>query len=379
MRIIDCDVHPAEEPGALLPYLPESIRKLPAGGGGFLPSPIGVMRQDAKPPGGGGPATDPGYLFEHWMDPYGVEKSILLPAGSLTYGVHPNRYIAAAYSSAVNDWLIEKWLNFSPRYLGAIVVTPQFPEEAVKEIRRLGRHPQMVQVVMSSATRIPLGQQFYWPIYEEAMNHGLHVSVHPGKEGHGISNGFIAGPPSTYLEWHANIPQNYMGQITSLVCEGTFEHFPQMKFLAVEGGLGWIPGVMWRLDKDWKALRSLTPWVKRLPSEYITEHVRFTSQPIEEPENHAQFMALMDMIHADKTLMFSSDYPHWDNDSPAHGLPRLPQPLAERIYHRNAEELYGDKLGPKIEIPASKWKPSVSAASASTATAANPAQEPALV
>ncbi|PTX99926.1 amidohydrolase [Verrucomicrobia bacterium LW23] len=351
MRIIDCDVHPADDHGAIKAYLPEAIQKLPTGGGNWWPSPIGVMREDARPPGGGGAATDPGYLMEHWMDPFGVEKSVLLPSGALGYGIHPNRAIATAYSSAVNDWLIDKWLNYSPRYLGALCVTPQFPDAAVAEIRRLGRHKQIVQVVMASATRIPLGNSIYWPIYEEALNHGLHISVHPGTEGKGIANGFIAGMPSTYLEWHSCIPQNYMGQIASLVCEGVFEQFPQMKFLAVEGGLAWIPAVLWRLDKDWKALRHTLPWIKKLPSEYIIDHVRFTSQPIEEPENHAHFMALMEMIHAEKTLMFSSDYPHWDNDSPAHGLPRLPKKLAERIYHANAEELYGDRLGPKIELP----------------------------
>jgi predicted TIM-barrel fold metal-dependent hydrolase len=46
------------------------------------------------------------------------------------------------------------------------------------------------------------------------------------------------------------------------------------------------------------------------------------------------------MIHAEKTVMFSSDYPHWDNDSPKHALPKLPPALAERIFFRNAMELY---------------------------------------
>ncbi|HSI83638.1 MAG: amidohydrolase family protein [Candidatus Methylacidiphilales bacterium] len=375
MRIIDCDVHPSDDDGAIAQYMPESLRKLPVGGDNMWPSPIGVLREDARTPSGGVAASDPAYTFDHWMDPYGVEKAVLLPGGALGMGIIANQYVAAGRTRATNDWLIDKWLNFSPRYLGALVVTPQFPDEAVKEIRRLGRHPQLVQIVMASATRIPLGQRCYWPIYEEALNHGLHISVHPGTEGKGVANGFIAGPPSTYLEWHTNIPQNYMGQITSLVCEGVFEHFPQLKFLAVEGGLAWIPGVLWRLDKNWKALRHMTPWLKKLPSEYIIEHVRFTSQPSEEPENHAHFMALMEMIHAEKTLMFSSDYPHWDNDSPAHGLPRLPQGLAERIYHKNAEELYGDKLGPKIEIPPAKYKPAISGAPLPGVTAAGAGAE----
>jgi predicted TIM-barrel fold metal-dependent hydrolase len=180
----------------------------------------------------------------------------------------------------------------------------------------------------------------YWPIYEAACEMKLPVSVHPGTEGRGISNGFIAGAPTSYLEWHTNLPQNYMGQVVSLVLEGIFEKFPELIFVAKEGGLGWIPGVLWRLDKNWKGLRSTVPWLKRPPSEVIIDHIRFTSQPVEEPEKPAHFMALMEMIHAEKTLMFSSDYPHWDNDSPEHGLPRLPDDLADRIYYKNADAVY---------------------------------------
>jgi predicted TIM-barrel fold metal-dependent hydrolase len=166
------------------------------------------------------------------------------------------------------------------------------------------------------------------------------VATHPGTEGTGISNTFVAGNPSTYLEWHTNIPQNYMGHVTSLLCEGVFEKFPKLTFVCIEGGLAWIPHVLWRLDKNWKALRSSVPWVKKLPSEYVWDHVRFTTQPIEEPENPAHLLAIFEMIRAEKTVLFSSDYPHWDNDSPSHGLPKLPEAIAERIFHRNAEELY---------------------------------------
>jgi predicted TIM-barrel fold metal-dependent hydrolase len=51
-------------------------------------------------------------------------------------------------------------------------------------------------------------------------------------------------------------------------------------------------------------------------------------------------LELLAMIRAERTLMFSSDYPHWDNDSPPRAFPRLPDELRERIFCRNAAELY---------------------------------------
>jgi predicted TIM-barrel fold metal-dependent hydrolase len=343
MKIIDCDVHQCwasfEE---VSKRLPAAFRQpgwvLP---GVLLPSPVGVLRADAVGPNGEPPGSCPQTLIRQLFDGFGVTTAILTGASALSAGVHPNCYFATALTRAYNDALAETWLQEDERFYGSIIIAPQDPEAAAAEIRRWAGHPKIVQVLMTSSTRIPLGQKFYWPIYEAAAECGFPVAVHPGAEGRGIANGFIAGEPTTYLEWHTNLSQNYMGQVVSLLCEGVFEKFPGMRFVCIEGGLGWIPHVLWRLDKNWKALRSSVPWVRRLPSEYAWDHLRFTTQPIEEPEKPEHLLAILEMVHAEKTVMFSSDYPHWDNDSPMHGLPKLPEALARRIFHETAEELYG--------------------------------------
>lgn len=85
---------------------------------------------------------------------------------------------------------------------------------------------------------------------------------------------------------------------------------------------------MWRVDAEWKALRSEVPWVTKCPSEYLLDHVRIASLPIERPENDKHILAMLEMMDAEHLLMFSSDYPHWDFDSPAHAFPKLPKPLS---------------------------------------------------
>jgi predicted TIM-barrel fold metal-dependent hydrolase len=47
------------------------------------------------------------------------------------------------------------------------------------------------------------------------------------------------------------------------------------------------------------------------------------------------------MIDAEHVLMFSSDYPHWDFDSPDRAFPKLPPALREAIFSGNARALYG--------------------------------------
>jgi predicted TIM-barrel fold metal-dependent hydrolase len=342
MHIIDCDIHQTVDEAKIKERLPRFFREsFHRATRDYVPNPTGVLRLDAKTPSGGRPGSDPAFLLEHHVEAFGISKAILTGSGVLSTGTNSNLDFVNEFFKAYNDQMIEEWLDFDDRFYGAISVGPGDPQAAAAEIRRSGAHPRVVQVVMCSAQRLPLGQRHFWPIYEACVEMGLPFSVHPGSETGGVSNGFMAGPPSSFLEYHTNLPQNYMGHVVSFVLEGTFEKFPALKFIAIEGGLAWIPGVLWRMDKNWKALRSTVPWVKRLPSEYILENVRFTTQPIEEPTNPKHMLPLLQMIHADKTLMFSSDYPHWDNDNPHHFLPRIPREMEERIMYKTAAELYG--------------------------------------
>lgn len=341
--IVDCDVHhvPAS-PKEFDKYLPEGFRNVPRGGPSHgYANPIGVMRRDAVPPGGGSPGSDPETMVKQLLDEYQIDYGILNAPGVIGVSTMPNPHLAAALASAHNDWMIDKWLSYDERFRGAIVVANQNASLAAKEIARLAGHPKMVQVLMSGASQEAYGRQRYWEIFEAAEHYGLPVAIHPGSEGAGIAAAPTAvGYPASYLEWHTMLPQTFMTHLVSLVCEGVFERFPKLRFVFIEGGFGWLPHVMWRLDKNYKALRSLAPWLKRLPSEYILEHCLFTTQPIEEPPNPKHLLQIFEMIHAERTLMFSSDYPHWDFDSPFHAFPKMPDHLRRRIFGETARELY---------------------------------------
>ena len=349
LNLIDTDVHQSMRDGEELkqyldPYFAQVGVRIPPS---VYFSPVGIARHDAKPDDGTPPGSSIELMRAQHLDAYQIDYAILTGSGILGIGTSPDADLAGALARAYNDWLIDYWLDNTDKdkddqMRGSIVITPQDPPEAAKEIRRVGGHRKVVQAIMCSASPAAYGRKQFHPIYEAAAEMGLQVAIHPGTEGRGIAGAPTnVGWPRNYLEWHTNLSQGYQAHVVSLVLEGVFEKFPNLHFVCLEGGLAWLPHVMWRMDKNWKALRTQAPWLKRLPSEYIVDHIRLSTQPIEEPPRSEQLLQMFEMMRADRTVMFSSDYPHWDYDSPTHGLPKLPDDLRERIMWRNAAELYG--------------------------------------
>ncbi|GAB3329777.1 amidohydrolase family protein [Micromonospora halotolerans] len=364
-RLVDCDVHPITKSGLgeLRPFLSQAAqrrlglderRSLTTIGHREAVSiprnmlylnPAGVLRDDARAPDGSAPGADPAFTAQQLLDGNGIDRAVLIGGEVLGLGAMPDPDAAAMIASAYNQWLATTWLDADDRYRGYIVVGAQDPVLAAQEIRRAAEDERFVGVLLP-LTGILMGLRHYYPIYEAANEVGLPVAVHPNS-GEGVfrtSPPMAGGTPTYYVEWHSGLSQVFQANVISLVCHGVFERFPNLKVIITEGGLGWIPDVMWRLDKNVKGLRDEVPWVRRLPSEYVVDHVRFTTQPLPEPKRRHHLHVLCEIARADRTLMFSSDYPHWDFDDPRHALASLPPAIRQRVSSDNAVETYGDRL-----------------------------------
>ncbi|MFE4351684.1 amidohydrolase family protein [Peribacillus butanolivorans] len=356
--LIDCDVHPfLSSLDELVPYLDEAYQKqLNIGkfknnmlknqnNGGFefpkgrYGNPGHVLRTDAIPSCGVIPGSDPKFLTEDLFDRYNTTHGIL-NIGHGTMGAYHNVNLAAEYTRATNDWLYDRWIKSDKRFKMTMEVIPLDPQQSVKEIGRIGRKPGIVGINLR-VVNIPFGKRHFWPIYEIAEEYGLPIVVHPDAENTAeYSPDQAIGPASTYIEWHSTLPIIAMRQIPSLVFEGVFEKFPKLKFAFIEYGVGWLPHLMWRLDKNWKGLRQEVPWLKIPPSEYIRRNIRLGTQPIEEPFKPNHLLEMIQMVNAEDMLLFCSDYPHWDGDNLKRVFLRFPDDLKRKIYYENALETF---------------------------------------
>lgn len=305
----------------------------------------GGNRADTILADGSSAAGSPTAIAEQLLDRYHIEY-VVGTGGAYSAAALPEADYAAALARAANDWLVNDWLPQDARFLGALTVVPQDPDQAAEEIDRLGDHPRIVEVIMASGTPAPLGQRRYHPIYAAAERHGLPIATHTTTEGRGMNGPpTSAGYPSRYFEYHTNLWQSCAAHMASLVCEGVFAKFPGLRFIPLEGGVSWVLPLMWRLDQDWRLLRQEYPALTEPPSATIRRHFRFGTQPMEEPERDATLLAVWEQLDAEHTLCYASDFPHWDFDDPYQAFPAgISAHLRRRILRENARELFAKKL-----------------------------------
>jgi predicted TIM-barrel fold metal-dependent hydrolase len=330
----------------LLPYLPRIWQRYVTQKAGLFP---GTQTPNLWPyagpsPGGGrldwveddkSSATRLEVMQRHLFDEEKVTIAIL--NGSFYPSDMVGNYeFAQALASAYNDWQIEHWLEPEPRLRGSVHIVAKEPAQAVREIERAGKHPQMVQVHLPTATYCEYGDPFYRPIFEAAVENDLAVSFH-----HSRRTETVLGYPRYYVEWHSMAaPQAAMNQILSLICNGLFDEMPDLRTVFLETGVGWVPWFLSRLDQQYREVRVEVPWVKKLPSEHMRNNVRLATQPLNDVSPR-DFANLVETYSLERVYVFATDYPHYDADNADTALPStFPDELRERIRYKNALDTY---------------------------------------
>jgi len=310
---IDCDVHPAVPgTGALLKYMDDHWREQIVERGidgmdstSFPPGIASLGRQDWRLLSGK-PGSDPERMIADVLDGFDLRFAILNCLYHVQAAYDENMSIGLA--RAVNNWVRAEWLDRDPRFRASIIIPTESPAFAVEEIERLAGDRRFVQIMMLSGGEIPLGRRFHWPIYQAAAKHGLPIAVHAGSTYRHAPTSI--GWSSFYVEEYANHPNTFQMQLLSLVTEGIFTKFPDLKFIFAESGFTWLPASIWRANKTWKAMRVETPWVDRLPADIVRSNIRFTLQPSDIALDGSGLSRVIEHIGSDEMILFSTDYPH---------------------------------------------------------------------
>jgi uncharacterized protein len=344
VKLVDADIHPAPLPSYIAERLDEPFRARYERYGVRITNPPQMYprvrnqgyRVDSWPEGGF-PGSDFDLMRDQLLDEHKVDYGVLIPLHGHSFGAEAPDY-AGALCHAVNEWVREAMLDRDERLHSTINIALESPDLAVREIERYADDPRFLQVLLPTTAEYPLGNRKYWPVYAAAAEAGLPLVVHTG----GLEQHWGTGWPSYYLEEHVGYA-NAMAAVTmSFIAEGVFARFADLQVVCVEAGISWAGPLMWSMDAAWSAMRDDVPHLDRRPSEYFREHFWFTTQPIEEPDDPEQLVQALEFTGMTDRIMFASDYPHWDFDSPAMTLPRsVPKELKAKIMAANACRLYG--------------------------------------
>ena len=347
VTVVDVDVHPAPKVfSELREYLPAvwRDRKFPDAVFDAIESPLYVapnraQRYDAVSPSGGPPCSDPDFTEKQLFQDAGVDFGILIP---VTVRPVANPEHEAALCSATNHWQAATWLskyNMHERYRGTLRVCATEPDLAVREIEDWAGHSKFVQIMLNPSTRSPLGQPQYHKIYEAAARHGLPICLHVNRSpGMGLLT--PVGYVSYFIEHHVTYSVSYATHLVSMMTEGVFDRFPNLRVVLVEGGFSWIVPLIWRLEKLYAEYGGEAMSMKRSPKEYMREQVLFSSQPMEEPSKLMDIRHILRWMDASRTLMFATDYPHWDFDDPHWVVRLLPEDMKSCVLADTAIDLY---------------------------------------
>jgi predicted TIM-barrel fold metal-dependent hydrolase len=288
-----------------------------------------------------------------YMDALGVWAQVLYPNvggfGTQAFQAIDDDTLKLECVRAYNDFLIE-WISPAPTRFVPVMATPFWDVAAtVSEIERCAAlgHRGVLFTGEPHAHGLPFLCDRQWdPIWAAAQAAGLPVSFHIGsgdlsdigsgrREAEGYATNSARGGSALFL---AN-----GGHILDLLFSGILPRFPELQFVSVESGVGWVPFVLQAADYQFGQLgvRKERPEFELLPSEYFHRQVyaccwfeRLNSDVIE-------------LVHSDRVL-FETDFPHptsiYAGDvhkAIEEGMTDLSDDDRHRVLWENTAELYG--------------------------------------
>jgi predicted TIM-barrel fold metal-dependent hydrolase len=329
--IVDSDAHhyESEHMSEILPFMENDVLKQLAmsarskgGRGTITPQSVGYQDMGGRVtryPLRGSEKTDGTHhrdvqLGHRWMDAMSVDYSCMFPTGMLSIGLHPQKEMETELCWAYNRWLTEKVLPESDgRFFSMLCLPFSDPDASYRQVCEFG-HRKGVGGFMVTTVRPKVGvhENVYMKTYRAIEERGLVLSFHSGPA------------------W---------GDHTFQTCN---------RFLSAHAlGFSWY-NILHCTNWIVNLLRpSEAPLLKKRPSDYMRD-MYYTTQPMEIVDEEA-LQCTFRMMNAETQLLFATDYPHWDFDTPGTiwDRPWLSEKAKHNILGGTAARLF--KLQPRNE------------------------------
>lgn len=279
------------------------------------------------------------------MNAAGVLASMNFPSfpgfSGRLFSAHPDKELALALIRAYNDFVIDEWCGQYPDRFIPMAMTPLWDAEAAAaEVRRVAA--KGCHSLSFTENPLPLGFPSYhdesWdPLWTAVCDTGTVVSVHLGSSGQLV----VTAPDAPVDVMITLQPMNISTAAADILWSRVLKQFPAIRFALTEGGTGWIPYFLDRIDRTYDMHRAWTgqDFGDELPSDVFRRH--FLTCFIADPFG----VATRHHVGIDN-ICWELDYPHSDSTWPTPGETLLaacdgvPDAEIDRMTHENAMRWY---------------------------------------
>ena len=281
------------------------------------------------------------------MDAGGVLGSMCFPSfpgfSGRLFAAAEDKDLALAVLRAYNDWHVDAWCGSHPgRFIPMGLPVLWDPVLAAEEVRRLAaKGVHSVTFTENPATLgFPSFHSSHWdPLWAALCDTDTVLSIHLGSSGQ-----LAVTSPDAPIDVMITLqPMNICQAAADLLWSRVLKEFPSIRIALSEGGTGWIPYFLDRLDRtyDMHHLWTGQDFGTRKPSEVFRSHFLtcFIADPVGVQLRHE--------IGIDN-IAWECDYPHSDSS-----WPTAPEELAavatrydvprdelDKITHLNAMRWY---------------------------------------
>jgi predicted TIM-barrel fold metal-dependent hydrolase len=249
------------------------------------------------------------------MNAGGVLGSMCFPSfpsfSGRVFGATGDKELGLSVLQAYNDWHIDEWCGSAPGRFIPMAITPLWDAElCAAEVRRVvAKGCHSITFTENPAT---LGLDSFhnpsWdPVWEACSENDVVVSIHLGSSGQLA----VTAPDAPVDVMITLQPMNICQAAADLLWSRIPKKFPDIRFALSEGGTGWIPYFLDRVDRtyDMHHLWTGQDFGDRLPSDVFRQH--FLTCFIADPVG----VRLRDLIGVDN-IAWECDYPHSDSSWP---------------------------------------------------------------
>ena len=254
-----------------------------------------------------------------------------------------DKQLAKAVVEAYNDWHIDGWCGAYPdRFIPMAIPMLWDPELSAAEIHRVaekGCH-SLTFTENPAALGLPSFHSDHWdPLWKAIVDTDTILNIHLGSSGQ-----LAVTAPDAPMDVMITLqPLNICQAAADLLWSRVFKEYPTLRVALSEGGTGWIPYFLDRLDRTYDMHHQWTgqDFKGKRPSEVFLEHFMtcFISDPVG--------LQLRNDIGIDN-ICWEMDYPHSDSS-----WPQAPEEFAaacerygvtddeiDKITHENAMRWY---------------------------------------